>query len=380
MLYSEQLTYYRNQFRRYLDARDSTNAKLYAILYAKLVREILGQSNSYIDRVSLTAEANKYDVFAAMITKYGITDDVKKRILHGETAVSSPQPSADAKTPPKPVAPKSDPKPVAVKNDPKPAAPRSDPKPAAAKIEPKPAVPKSNPKLVPPPPMPPPVASSAQTPPPPMRNDASGEDLDWCADIFEKYSAATLEIKTSTGAGTGFFITSDGYLLTNHHVVHEGSTRETYIKVSNGNKTITGNAEIVNADKHHDVALLKLKNCSSKIPFIPIIKDYSRVRPGIAMVLIGNGLDFGLAPIAGNVKFPCSNVNGNLVYTAPSNPGDSGAPVFNREGECIGINKSSTVGVTIGFSKRVDTVGLANGTTAENIRKLLSKWGLEGKV
>jgi S1-C subfamily serine protease len=321
MSYSQKLAYYRNQFKKHLDARDTSNAKLYAMLYAKLLREIIGQINSYADRAKLTAEAEKYDLFAAMITRYGITAAVKKAISNGETSVP-------------------------------PTVGKKDPKDTES-----------------------PSHSKELT----TDGETTAEDADWGADVFERSSPATLIVMTESGVGTGFFITSDGYFLTNHHVIHNGSKRDTYITVESGDGKIKCEAEFVKADKTRDVALLKLKNHRGKTPFIPLIKDYSQVRPGIAMMIIGNGLNFGLAPSAGNVKFAHSKSDGNLVYTAPSNNGDSGAPVFNKDGECIGIHKSVTVGQVIG-NTQIRVTGLSNATPAEDIRKLLSKWGLEGKI
>ena len=58
-----------------------------------------------------------------------------------------------------------------------------------------------------------------------------------------------------------------------------------------------------------------------------------------------------------------------MVYTAPSNPGDSGGPVFNRIGECIGINKSRTVAVNGTAAE-----AYANATPMDKIDELLKKW------
>ncbi len=331
MLYSEQLEYYRNQFRKHLDVGDASNARSYAILYAKSLREIRWQIESYSDKALLIAEADRYDTFAAIITKYGITAEVKKAILKGATKVSLPSPIADEKKASKPID-------------------------------------ASGERL-----------SPTLKSPIHVKPSSPGEDVDWVADVFEKCSPATLVVQAHSSVGSGFFITSDGYFLTNHHVIHEGSKRATCISVKNGDGTIKCEAEFVKADKKFDLALLKIKNFNGRTPFVPLIKDYCQVRPGIAMMLIGNGLNFGLAPVSGNVKFAHSSDDDDLVYTAPSNNGDSGAPVFNRDGECIGIHKSSTVGQVIGTT-HIKATGLSNATTAENIRKLLSKWGFGSMV
>ena len=98
------------------------------------------------------------------------------------------------------------------------------------------------------------------------------------------------------------------------------------------------------------------------------IADYSALKQGADCLVIGNAFGMGLAPFSGVVRFT-KDSDGNLVYTAPSNPGDSGGPVFNRMGECIGINKSRTVQVN---SRDAD--GYANATPMDTINALLDKW------
>ena len=83
---------------------------------------------------------------------------------------------------------------------------------------------------------------------------------------------------------------------------------------------------------------------------------------------IGNAFGMGLAPFTGMVRFTKNN-NGNLVYTVPSSPGDSGGSVFDRFGECIGINKSKTVTVN---GTAAETY--ANANPMDKIDELLKKW------
>jgi V8-like Glu-specific endopeptidase len=94
------------------------------------------------------------------------------------------------------------------------------------------------------------------------------------------------------------------------------------------------------------------------------------------MMIIGNALDFGLAPITGTIKFTKADHSGDLVYTAPTNNGDSGSPVLNRTGQLIGIHKSSTSAKIVG-NMRIEAKGMSNATGADDILNLLSKWGLK---
>jgi len=187
----------------------------------------------------------------------------------------------------------------------------------------------------------------------------------WAAEIFEKYKTAVVSLLTNTssgmGSGTGFIISSKGFLLTNDHVIDD----KTSVTMSfiDGKKSY--NLQTLATDRNLDVALCKFELTDiSAFSVVPRIKDYSRVKQGADIVVIGNGLSMGLAPHTGIIKYVHSNVNGDLIYTAPSNPGDSGAPVFNRSGECIGIHKSS----------QKEAKGIAYATPMDKIEELLRKW------
>ncbi|MDR3263098.1 MAG: serine protease [Clostridiales bacterium] len=208
----------------------------------------------------------------------------------------------------------------------------------------------------------------------------SGGSQGWCADLFEKYKASVVSIRVSSSdsaaSGTGFIISDNGFLLTNDHVVYDVQNGGYYPKITmsfaDGKKAYE--LDVIASDKRWDVALCAFK--AAEVPAfapIPRIKDYMRLKQGADILVIGNGFSMGLAPFTGTVKFT-RDVSGNLVYTAPSNPGDSGGPVCNRIGECIGINKSIIKTVAIGGGKPVDANGMTNATPMDEIDKLLGKW------
>ena len=197
----------------------------------------------------------------------------------------------------------------------------------------------------------------------------------WCAEIFEKSRAAVVEITVSgpdgSASGTGFVISKNGYILTNDHVVYcetaEGYYPKAKISFSGDKKSY--DLQILFSDKKADVALCKFD--PEKVGSFSVIKrvrEYSQVLQGADCLIIGNAFGMGLAPFTGVVRFT-KNDNGDLVYTAPSNPGDSGGPVLNRNGECIGINKSKTLTVN---NQSAD--GYANATPMDTIDALLKKW------
>lgn len=201
------------------------------------------------------------------------------------------------------------------------------------------------------------------------------ETQGWCADVFERNKSAVVEIfaigNDQISNGTGFIISPKGYALTNDHVVFDEASGAYYPKISmklqGEQKKIK--AEVLFSDKKADVALCKFNaEEADKRVSVKRIADYSTLLQGADCLVIGNAFGMGLAPFSGVVRFT-KDGDGNLVYTAPSNPGDSGAPVFNRKGECVGINKSKTVKIN---EKVAD--GIANATPMDAIEKLLTKW------
>lgn len=202
---------------------------------------------------------------------------------------------------------------------------------------------------------------------------------DWCANIFGKYKKGVVHIRATDrgvgGSGTGFIISKKGYLLTNAHVV-VNSERDALcanLSFSFINDSIKHKMHVIEFSKEWDIALCRSEeSLGESITVIPRIKDYSQLEQGADVVVIGNAFSMGLAPFSGIVKFT-HDEEGNLVYTAPSNPGDSGGPVFNGQGECVGINKSITAAVNCGGSP-VMAQGLTNATPMDRIDEMLDKW------
>ncbi len=197
----------------------------------------------------------------------------------------------------------------------------------------------------------------------------------WCAELFEKYRSAVVQLTIQTSSkdttGTGFIISTNGYLLTNDHIIFDEETGSYYkkIKMSFAKSKKNYAVDVLFSDKKTDIALCKFKPEEvEQFSVIKIISDYEKVLQGADCLVIGNAFAMGLAPFTGVVRFT-KNDDNDLVYTAPSNPGDSGGPVLNRFGECIGINKSKIVSVN-----GVVADGYANATSAEKINEILNKW------
>jgi serine protease Do len=161
--------------------------------------------------------------------------------------------------------------------------------------------------------------------------------------------------------GTGFIISSDGYILTNNHVV--SGADEVMVKLSDG-REIKG--EIRGFDDKLDLALIKV---SDKAAFHAAdLGDSDALEVGEWVMAIGN--PFGLSQtITAGIVSAKGRVIGNGPYDdfiqtdASINPGNSGGPLFNAEGRVIGINTAIVAGGQgIGFAIPIN---LAKGTIAQ---------------
>jgi S1-C subfamily serine protease len=160
------------------------------------------------------------------------------------------------------------------------------------------------------------------------------------------------------GAGSGFMVTPDGYLLTNSHVVAAG----TAIRV----RTAAGDvlsAQVVGDDPATDLALVKVDAGAA-----PHVAVDARVqpRPGQLVVAIGNPLGFDSTVSTGVVSALGRTLRGKggrlidgvVQHTAPLNPGNSGGPLLDSRGQVVGVNTAIIArSQGIGFAVGVETAG-----------------------
>jgi len=153
-----------------------------------------------------------------------------------------------------------------------------------------------------------------------------------------------------TGMGSGFFISADGYILTNNHVVQDAIK----IKITDINKK-EYTAKKVGADPKSDLALLKVKG--EDFPFIRM-GDSDLLEVGEWVLAIGNPLGQDLSVTSGIVSAKGRQLMGldvdyqNFIQTdAAINQGNSGGPLVDMSGKAIGINSAilSTSGGSIGI-------------------------------
>jgi serine protease Do len=137
------------------------------------------------------------------------------------------------------------------------------------------------------------------------------------------------------GLGSGFIVSPDGVILTNAHVV--ANADEVIVKLTDKREF---KAKVIGIDKPSDVAVLKIK--ASDLPSVKI-GDPQQVRVGEWVVAIGSPFGFENSVTAGIVSaksrsLPDDNYVPFLQTDVPINPGNSGGPLFDLNGEVIGIN------------------------------------------
>lgn len=139
-----------------------------------------------------------------------------------------------------------------------------------------------------------------------------------------------------TAAGSGFLITSDGYVVTNNHVIKDGS--KITVTLNDGREYP---ATVKGADPRTDLALLKIDE--KDLPFLTF-GDSDSLKIGEWVVAIGNPFGIGATLTAGIVSAKGRQDLGIASYEdfiqtdAAINPGNSGGPLFNLQGEVIGVN------------------------------------------
>src|SRR5579872_3059470 len=160
--------------------------------------------------------------------------------------------------------------------------------------------------------------------------------------------------------GSGFFISSDGYIVTNNHVVQ--NAKSVTVTTADG-KTL--DAKVVGTDPKTDLALLKVEKAGD-YPFVTFAKQMPHI--GDWVVAIGNPYGLGGTVTAGIISAEGRDIGDGpydrfLQIDAPINRGNSGGPTFNMKGEVVGVNTAiyspSGGSVGIGFaipSTTADTV------------------------
>jgi len=165
--------------------------------------------------------------------------------------------------------------------------------------------------------------------------------------------------RRSQALGSGFVISEDGFIVTNNHVI-EGAD-EIVIEFRAG---FTLEAEIVGTDPNTDIALLKVE-ADSPLPFVPF-GDSEAMRVGDWVMAMGNPLGQGFSVSVGIVSASGRALSGSyddyIQTDAAINRGNSGGPLFNLDGEVIGVNTAilSPTGGSIGIGFAMSSAVVTN--------------------
>ena len=159
--------------------------------------------------------------------------------------------------------------------------------------------------------------------------------------------------RTQRSLGTGFIISTDGYIVTNNHVVADADT--VYVNLQGAErKDHSLVARVVGTDEETDLALVKVQ-APNDLPFISF-GDSDALEVGEWVLAIGNPFGLGHTVTAGILSAKGRNIQAgpfdNFLQTDASiNPGNSGGPLINKDGEVIGINTAIVAsGQGIGFA------------------------------
>ena len=173
----------------------------------------------------------------------------------------------------------------------------------------------------------------------------------------------------TSGGGTGFFIRNDGYILTNEHVVR--GSKQITVSLNDGS---THEARLVGGDQNTDIAVLKIDR-EKESSFLKMA-DSAEVRVGQFAIAIGHPIGYRYTVTAGIVggKNRCFHEENNLYQYCRTyiqtdawiNPGSSGGPLLNIQGEVIGVTalnpgEGSTLAINCSLAQKISDQLIAHG-------------------
>ena len=172
-----------------------------------------------------------------------------------------------------------------------------------------------------------------------------------------------------TGQGSGFFISGDGFAVTNNHVVDKAESVQV---TADDGKTHT--AKVIGTDPRTDLALIKVEG--GPFPYVKLSDKSPRI--GDWVLAVGNPFGLGGTVTAGIVSARGRDIGASayddfIQIDAPVNKGNSGGPTFDTEGNVIGVN-------TAIFSPSGGSVGIAFAIPADTVSSVISQLKEHGSV
>ncbi|MEK6945341.1 MAG: trypsin-like peptidase domain-containing protein [Nanoarchaeota archaeon] len=164
--------------------------------------------------------------------------------------------------------------------------------------------------------------------------------------VIEQVIPSVVTIRTDIGQGTGFVLANGGYVVTNAHVLSGKNS----VQAINYKQEII-NANLIGEDENYDIALLKINGS-----YIPLqLADSNNVQIGEKVIAIGNplGLQFSVSQgiVSGVHRAGPNNLLAYIQTDAALNPGNSGGPLIDKNGDVVGINNFKIgSGESLGFA------------------------------
>ncbi|WP_298476576.1 trypsin-like peptidase domain-containing protein [uncultured Maribacter sp.] len=167
--------------------------------------------------------------------------------------------------------------------------------------------------------------------------------------IMEFFYGSKSSSQPQVGTGSGVIISSDGYIVTNNHVIDKANKLQVTL---NNNKTY--DAELVGTDPNSDIALLKI-DAKKQLPYLAF-GDSDNIKIGEWVLAVGNPFNLTSTVTAGIVSAKAralGQIDQSFIQTdAAVNPGNSGGALVNTNGDLVGINTAITsqTGSYVGYS------------------------------
>jgi trypsin-like peptidase len=206
-----------------------------------------------------------------------------------------------------------------------------------------------------------PTLLNAQTGPKPLQDKSAG-------DIFKVSGPSVVLIETYgedgkvSGSGSGFLVSADGQIVTNFHVI--AHSKQASVTLSNGDAY--DSVGVLDVDKRKDIALLKIKAVS--LPYLRLGHSGS-AQVGDKLYTLGNPLGVFQNTLSDGILSGIRQMEGYKIFqlSAPISHGSSGSPVFNLQGEVIGIVEATLPeGQNLNFAIPIDyAAGMLDSRTVQ---------------
>ena len=200
------------------------------------------------------------------------------------------------------------------------------------------------------------------------------EDLEQLPDALRRFfQDREPQAPRGGGTGSGFIISKEGYIVTNHHVVAQAD--EVIVRLSDRREF---DATVIGTDQRSDLALLQVD--ANDLPFLQLGKS-SELKVGEWVLAIGSpfGLDYSVTAGIVSAKgrsLPTERGENYVPFIQTDvaiNPGNSGGPLFNLQGEVVGVNSQI-------FTRSGGSIGLSFAIPAKVVKNIIEQLEVNGEV